>query len=53
MASSLSTVVNNLAEGLHKIIFLKIKIKIKDAKHVELNTKITTAFLNTQILKVV
>ena len=50
MASSLSSFVNNLAEGIHKI---KCKYKHNDKKCelAELNTKIATAFLNIQTSK--
>ena len=42
MASSLSTVVDNLVEGIYKI-----KCKHGHDKNVELNLKIVSAFLNT------
>ena len=48
IASSLS----NLAEGIHEIKS-KYKHNDKDVKLVELITKIETAFLNTQILKMI
>ena len=53
MASSLSNLVNNLSEGLHRI-----KCKLghddkKNVKHVELSISIPTVFLNTQILKMI
>ena len=44
MGSSLSNTANNLAGGIHKI-----KYKYKHVKFVELNTKIASAFLNTQV----
>ena len=45
MACSLSNLVNNLAEGFHKI---KCKNEHdNNAKRLELHTKIATAFLNT------
>ena len=49
IAGSLSSYVNNLAEGIHKIK------KNMDAamKIVELNTKTTTVFLNTQTSKMI
>ena len=50
MARSLSNLVNNLSEGIHKI---KCKYRYHDhVKHAELNTKIVTVFLNTYTLKV-
>ena len=50
MASSLPNLDNNLSEGIHRI---KCKYRHDDkvVKTVELNTSITTVFLNTQILK--
>ena len=50
MASSLSSLVNNLSEGIHRV---KCKYGRDDAtmKLVELNVSITTVFLNKQILK--
>ena len=50
MASSISNLVNNFAKGIHKI---KCNIIIKNMKLVELNTKIASAFLNTQTLKII
>ena len=52
MACSLSDLVNNLLEGIHKLHVNTDKIT-KNVRLVELNTKITTAFLNTQTLKMV
>ena len=50
MASSISNLVNYFAKGIHKI---KCNIIIKNMKLVELNTKIVSAFLNTQTLKII
>ena len=51
MASSLSNLVNNLAE------FIKLNINtdmiIKTVKLSELNTKFVSAALNTQVLKMI
>ena len=47
MASSLSKLVNNLAEGIHKSN-VNTEMMIKNVKLVELNTKIANAFLITQ-----
>ena len=52
MASSLSNLADNLAEGLHKINMI-INTIIKNAKLVELITKIVIAVLNTQMLKMI
>ena len=52
MASSLSNLVNNLSEGIHKIK-CKFWHNYKNFKHAELNISIATAFLNTQILKMI
>ena len=46
-ASSVSTLVNNLSEGIHK---LKSKYKSDNVKPVELHTKCATVLLNIQIL---
>ena len=51
MVSSLSNLVNKLAEGIHKIKCPDTMIKKLDL--VETNTKIVTAFLNTQTLKMI
>ena len=48
MASSLSNIVNNFAEGINKIKCKYDKI-IENVKREEWNTKIASAFLNTQI----
>ena len=45
MESSLSNLVNNLAETIHKI-------KCKNCETVELNKKIVSTVLNTQTLKI-
>ena len=47
MASSLSKLVNNLAEGIHKSN-VNTEMMIKNVKLVELNTKIANAVLITQ-----
>ena len=52
MASSLSNLVNNLSEGIHKIK-CKFWHNYKNLKHAELSISIVTAFLNTQILKMI
>ena len=49
MTSSLSNLVNDLAKGIHKIKCNTMKKK--NVKLAELNTKIATAFLNTQTFK--
>ena len=52
MASSLSRLVNNLAEE-----FIKLDVNtdtmIKNVTLAQLNTKIATTFLNTKILKII
>ena len=50
MASSLSNLVNNFAEGIHKIK-CKCGHNDKNVKLAELNTKIASVFLNTQTLE--
>ena len=52
MASSLSNLVNNLSERIHRI---KCEFGYDDqnVKHIELNITIATVFLNTKILKVI
>ena len=50
MTISLSNLVNDLAKGIHKIKCNTMKKK-KNVKLAELNTKIATAFLNTQTFK--
>ena len=52
MASSLSSLFDNLAEGIHKIKW-KHGFDNKNAKRVELNAKIVSALLNTKTLKMV
>ena len=52
MASSLSNLVNNFSEGIHRIKY-KYRHDDKNLKHVELNISIATVFLNTQILKMI
>ena len=52
MARSLPNFVNNLAEGIHKIK-CKSEHDNKKCERVELNTKVATAFLNTQTLKMI
>ena len=43
MANSLPNLVKNFAQGIHRI----------KAEHVKLNSKIASAFLNTQTLKII
>ena len=51
MASSLSNLVENIVEETH---IVKCKYRQKKAlKNKELNTKIVSAFLNTQTLKMI
>ena len=52
MASSLSNLVNNLSEGIHKIK-CKDEHDEFDMKLVQLNIKIASTFLNTQALKMI
>ena len=52
MASSLSNLVNNLSEGIHRIKH-KYGYGDKKVKLAELNISIATVFLNTQILKII
>ena len=52
IASSLSSYVNNLAEGIRKIK-KKYGRGDKNVKIAELNTKTATVFLNTQTLKMI
>ena len=52
MTSSLSNLANNLAEGIHKIK-LKYIHNNKNVRRVERNTKIVTAALNIQALKLI
>ena len=54
MGRSLSNRANNLAEGIHKIKCNNgHNDNKKNMKLAELNTKITTVFLNTQTLKMI
>ena len=46
MASSLSNLVNNLSEEIHRIKY-KFKHNDKQCESVELNVSIATVFLNT------
>ena len=50
MASSLSNLLHNFSEGIHRI---KLDTMIKNAKYVELNIRFAIAFLNIQILKMI
>ena len=52
MASSLSSLVNNLLEGHHRIKF-NLNMTMKNVKHVELNISIATFFLNIRILNMI
>ena len=52
MASSVSSLVNNLPEGIHKIK-CKYKDVDKNVKLAESNINIDTNFLNTQTLKMI
>ena len=51
MASSISNLVNNFIEGMHKIKY-KHGHEDKNVKLMKLNISIGTVFLNTQILKI-
>ena len=54
MASSLSNVVNNLSEGLHRTKYKLEHDDIKNVKHVELNISIANiSYLNIQTLKMI
>ena len=53
LSSLLSNLVNNVAEGIHKVKCKHGHDNKKNAKSVELNTRIETAFSNTQILEIV
>ena len=53
LSSLLSNLVNNVAEGIHKVKCKHGHDNKKNAKCVELNTKIKTAFSNTQILEII
>ena len=50
MASSLSSVINNLAEGIHKINCKHGHNDKKNVKPAESNINIATVFLNPQTL---
>ena len=50
MASSLSNFVYNLSDAVHRIK-CKLEHKIKNVKHMELNTSAATVFLNIKALK--
>ena len=52
MASSLSFLVNNLSEGIHKIKW-KYGYAIKKENFAELNISLATVFLNIQILEMI
>ena len=52
MASSLSNLVDNLTEGIHRIK-CKLVHDDKNVKHVELNISIATVLLNMQALKLI
>ena len=52
MANSLSNFVDNLTEGIYKII-CKYRHNEKNVKLAESNANTATAFLNTQILKII
>ena len=52
MASSLSNLVNNISEGIHRIK-CKFGHDDKNVKHVELNITIATVLFNIQILKII
>ena len=52
MASSISNLVNNLSEGIHRIK-CKFELDDKNVKYVELNISIATVFWNAQILKMI
>ena len=52
MAGSLSNLVNNLSEGIHRIA-CKYGHNDKNVRLVELNMSISTVFLNTWILKMI
>ena len=51
-ATSLSNLVNNLSEGIHRFK-CKFGHNDKNVKHVELNINIATVFWNTHILKMI
>ena len=51
MARSLSNLVNNFSEGIHKIV--DTDMLIENVKFLELHMKHATVFLNTQTLKII
>ena len=53
IASSLSNLVDNLVEGIHKTKSKHGHDNKKNVKRVEFNTKIVNAILNTQTLKMI
>ena len=53
MEGSLSNLVDNLAEGIHKIKYKHGHDNKKNVNYVELNTKIVSVVLNTQTLKMI
>ena len=52
LASSLSNLVNNLSEGIHRIK-CKYRMMIKNVRLEQIKVSITTFFLNTHILKII
>ena len=52
MASSSSSLVNNLSQGNHRIK-CKFEHDDKNVKHLELNTSIATVFSNIHTLKMI
>ena len=52
MTCSLSNLVNNLTEEIHRIK-CKYEHDNKNLKHVEIKIKITSTFLNIQIVKMI
>ena len=52
MASSLSNLVNNLSEGIHRIKY-KYRHNDKKCETCGINISIETIFLNIQILKMI
>ena len=52
MASSLSNLINNLADGIHKIK-CKYEYGNKKCETCGINTKISSALLNTHTLKII
>ena len=53
MGYSLSSLINNLSEGIHRIKCKYAHDDKKNAKHKEMNISIATFFLNTLILMVI